>query len=52
MRPFHSISGGSDVRLERRVRGRSDAGWSEKAPLVTSAHRVIEDRVIEDNSML
>jgi len=33
--PFNSIPWGSDVRLERPVRGGSDVRWSGKAPLIT-----------------
>jgi len=34
-RPFHSISGGSDVRLEHPVRIGPDTWWSVQAPQVT-----------------
>jgi len=33
-RPFHFISGGSDVRLKRPVWGGPDVQWSKKAPIV------------------
>ena len=41
-RPFHSISGGSGVRLERPVRGGLDARWSAyNIGMVTSSTHII-----------